>query len=75
MLGRRPGWTTGNGVMSYSNTPVAVSGISTATAVSAMYNDSCALLSGGTIQCWGFNEDGELGNQHRDSTPVGVQAP
>jgi alpha-tubulin suppressor-like RCC1 family protein len=46
-----------------STTPVAVNGINTATAISAGgYNDTCALLSGGSVRCWGDNGRGELGD-------------
>ena len=34
-------------------TPVAVSGISTATAIAAGYEHTCALLADGTPRCWG----------------------
>ncbi len=44
-----------------SSTPVAVSGISTAVAVGVGYDYACALLSGGTVECWGFNAGGGLG--------------
>jgi alpha-tubulin suppressor-like RCC1 family protein len=58
----------------YSSTPVAVSEISTATAVSAGAGNSyaqgaaCALLSGGTVECWGASGVGELGNGASDAT-------
>ena len=42
------------------STPVAVIGISTATALAAGFH-SCALLEDGTIRCWGDNQRGELG--------------
>jgi len=65
----------GNGTTIDSTTPVTVSGISTATAVSAG-NDgySCALLGNGTVQCWGGNTFGELGNGTTtdSTTPVTV---
>ena len=44
-----------------SNVPVAVSGISTATAIAVRGIHSCALLANSTIQCWGSNQRGELG--------------
>ncbi len=54
----------GNGttITSYLTTPVAVSGLAGATAVSAGQESACALLSGGAVRCWGDNSDGELGN-------------
>lgn len=43
-------------------TPVIVSGIHTANAISAGVGYSCALLANGTVQCWGLNANGQLGN-------------
>jgi alpha-tubulin suppressor-like RCC1 family protein len=49
--------------------PVQVSGITNGTQVSAgggtggnTYEHSCALLSTGAVDCWGYNAYGELGN-------------
>jgi alpha-tubulin suppressor-like RCC1 family protein len=42
--------------------PVQISGISTAVAVSVGYSSVCALLADGTVQCWGNNVDGQMGN-------------
>jgi alpha-tubulin suppressor-like RCC1 family protein/pimeloyl-ACP methyl ester carboxylesterase len=48
---------------SNQNTPVTVGGsINTAVAVGAGAFQSCALLSNGTVKCWGNNSYGELGN-------------
>jgi alpha-tubulin suppressor-like RCC1 family protein len=47
---------------SYCSTkPVAVSEITDATAISAGFEDSCAVLAGGTVDCWGSNGYGQLG--------------
>ncbi|MGA8364608.1 MAG: hypothetical protein WB709_08810 [Solirubrobacteraceae bacterium] len=65
----------GDGKTENSPTPVAVSGISTATSVTAVGDfHTCAVLSGGKIDCWGDNEDGELGNgtTENSSIPVAV---
>jgi alpha-tubulin suppressor-like RCC1 family protein len=45
-----------------SLTPVAVTGLAGATAISAGQDFACALLSGGTVECWGDGQYGELGN-------------
>ncbi len=58
-----------------STTPVTVSGLSSVTAVATGRALSCALISGGTVKCWGDNSLGELGNNMRgtnSSTPVAV---
>ena len=55
-------------------TPVQVSGIADATQVSAGWDHSCAVISGGTIECWGSNAMGQLGDgtTTSSSTPVPV---
>ena len=45
-----------------SSLPVKVKGITNATAIAIGGEHSCALHEGGTISCWGNNEDGQLGN-------------
>src|SRR6185312_2146085 len=58
-----------------SPTPVVVSGISTATQVAAGYFHTCAVLSGGGVDCWGEDLLGELGDgstREESSTPVAV---
>lgn len=45
----------------YSGTPVLVSLITNATQVSTMSHGTCALLTNGTVKCWGSNNLGQLG--------------
>ena len=64
----------GNGTTANPGTPhpVAVSGISGATAFTTGAYHTCARLGNGTLKCWGRNGDAQLGNgTHTDSsTPV-----
>jgi alpha-tubulin suppressor-like RCC1 family protein len=46
---------------SCSTRPVAVSGITNATAISTSLGANCALLATGQVDCWGDNSWGELG--------------
>jgi alpha-tubulin suppressor-like RCC1 family protein len=55
----------------HSPVPVTVSGIANAIAVAAGAQYSCALLSGGTVQCWGTNSSCQLGN----GTTAGSSVP
>ena len=57
----------------FSSTPVPVSGMTNAAAVAGGGWHTCALLQNGTVQCWGENDNGQLGNTLSHSTvPVTV---
>jgi alpha-tubulin suppressor-like RCC1 family protein len=64
----------GNGTTTDSHTPVAVSGIATASTVAAGDDHTCAVLDDGTLRCWGYGQDGQLGNgvSGNSTTPVSV---
>jgi alpha-tubulin suppressor-like RCC1 family protein len=65
----------GLGDVVYAFTPKAITGVSGATRIArgASASHSCAVI-GGAAKCWGFGEDGELGNGSTlsSSTPVQV---
>jgi alpha-tubulin suppressor-like RCC1 family protein len=52
----------GNGTLTDSNLPIAVSGLTDAVAIAAGNGHTCALLIAGTVSCWGVNSSGQLGN-------------
>jgi Regulator of chromosome condensation (RCC1) repeat len=56
--------------------PVQVSGINNAVTVAAGYYTTCAVLTDGSVQCWGDNLDGQLGNGSTSNSilPVTVMA-
>lgn len=65
----------GNGSREFSFiTPVAVSGALQFTKISAGWLHTCGLTASGEAWCWGWSNDGQLGDGHwRDSrTPVQV---
>ena len=63
----------GNGSIADSLTPVSLSGITTATAITAQAFRTCALMAAGSVECWGHN-DSFVDNRATDtSTPTAVQ--
>jgi len=64
----------GDGTQTTQPTPVQVSGLTGALAVSAGGSHTCALLFDGSVRCWGFNQFGQLGDATTTQriTPVAV---
>jgi alpha-tubulin suppressor-like RCC1 family protein len=65
----------GNNSTIDSATPVTVSQLSGATAVTTAETHSCALLGDGTVKCWGYNDIGQLGNNSTTSSLTPVDVP
>jgi alpha-tubulin suppressor-like RCC1 family protein len=59
-----------------STTPVGVVGLTDVARIAVGGEHACAVLSSGHIDCWGANEDGQLGNATNSDadTPIGVQS-
>jgi pimeloyl-ACP methyl ester carboxylesterase len=62
----------GDGTTTERLTPVAVSGLSGAVAITAGWYHTCALLGDGTARCWGWNGYGRLGDGTAEYSPVPV---
>lgn len=63
----------GNGTSGTYTTPQTVNNITTATGITTgIYENACAVLSGGTVSCWGWNGDGQNGDgtTTNDFSPV-----
>jgi alpha-tubulin suppressor-like RCC1 family protein len=58
-----------------SATPLEAQGISDATQVSAGVGYTCALLGGGTVECWGMGVKGALGDFEGEASPTPVAVP
>jgi alpha-tubulin suppressor-like RCC1 family protein len=82
--GRNDYGQLGDGTKTSRLTPAAVSGLASGVqAIAAGAHHTCALLRSGGVECWGENDDGELGDgttTHRPrpvpttGLPAGVQA-
>lgn len=54
-------------------TPVAVTGLASATALATGEFHTCALVPGGTVECWGHNGFGQLGDGTTDGSDEPVE--
>jgi alpha-tubulin suppressor-like RCC1 family protein len=55
----------------FGSSPGTVPGLTGPTAITTGYGESdCALLVDGTVRCWGFDGDGELGNGTIEASDV-----
>jgi LPXTG-motif cell wall-anchored protein len=64
-----------NSAITNSNVPVQVEGLTSGVlAISIDFKHACALLSTGSVKCWGFNNKGQLGDgtTSTKNTPVDV---
>jgi alpha-tubulin suppressor-like RCC1 family protein len=65
----------GNGTTGQISVPVPVVGLSSGvTALTAGHNHTCALMMGGSLECWGAGLDGEFGNNGMTNSLVPVPA-
>ncbi len=66
----------GTGDNTYRNVPVAVTGGAlankTVTHITAGAYHTCALISDGTVTCWGYNDFGQLGTGDQEYSNVSV---
>src|SRR5438874_5832584 len=58
--------------ITFSPNPAVVAGLTGVAAVASGYSHACALLSDGSMRCWGGNTNGELGNGTTSPSAVPV---
>jgi alpha-tubulin suppressor-like RCC1 family protein len=58
---------------SKSSTAVQVVGLPSSKAIAAGFSFSCALTTAGAVECWGYNAQGQLGNNSTTNSPSPVQ--
>ncbi|MES2932446.1 MAG: Ig-like domain repeat protein [Pseudomonadota bacterium] len=72
--GSNPVGELGNNAHTNSAMPVnVIASGSKFSAVAAGLNFTCALTTTGAVQCWGWNDKGQLGNDSLTSSPIPVQ--
>jgi alpha-tubulin suppressor-like RCC1 family protein len=71
--GDNTGGQLGHDVPMESHVPVDVAGLSSGVqAISAGEGHTCALTTGGGVECWGFNDDGRLGDGSTTNSAIPV---
>jgi alpha-tubulin suppressor-like RCC1 family protein len=69
------GKAAGSGTQAPNPSPAAINGLSGVLGITAGGNHTCALLSDGTVSCWGLNHRGQVGNATNSGNTGANPAP